>query len=191
MKKVLDRALADAGVRFLFGCYATDVLRDEAGAVCGFVMANRSGRQAVLARTVIDATDRAWFASMAGAEADAWPGGELEFERTVVLAREGREPEFVTRRLTVEMPGRRFADFARAEQVARDATDIEGQLRSAERLFHVPPDPIVCRRGPAEWSGQVDVDHLRPAGAGRLYVLGQGGRLCRGTWPAGGCGPAA
>ncbi len=172
VKKALDRALADAGVRFLFGCYATDVLRDGAGAICGFAMANRSGRQAVLARTVIDATDRAWFAVMAGAQAEPWPGGEQVFERTLVAGRDGQDPQLETRRVRVEMPGRRFADFAGAEQEARDAAYIESQLQSADCLFQVPPDALVCERGPEEWTGAVDVGHLRPTGAGRVYVLG-------------------
>ncbi|HEX40634.1 MAG TPA: FAD-dependent oxidoreductase, partial [Phycisphaerales bacterium] len=59
VKRALDQALMDAGVEFLYGCYATDVLTDEAGQVAGIVMANRSGRQAVKARVVVDATQRA------------------------------------------------------------------------------------------------------------------------------------
>ncbi|GAG15801.1 unnamed protein product, partial [marine sediment metagenome] len=55
VKKALDEAALAAGVQFLFGCYATDVLTDAAGKPAGIVMANRSGRQAVLAKVIIDA----------------------------------------------------------------------------------------------------------------------------------------
>ena len=47
VKKTLDEALLEAGVDFLYSCYATDVLTDDGGQPCGIVMANRAGRQAV------------------------------------------------------------------------------------------------------------------------------------------------
>ena len=67
VKRVLDQALLDAGVEFLYSCYATDVIHDADGRPCGIVMANRAGRQAVLAKTIIDATERAAVARLAGA----------------------------------------------------------------------------------------------------------------------------
>lgn len=68
VKKTLDEALINAGVTFLYSCYPTDVLHDAAGNVCGIVMANRNGRQAVIAKTVIDATDEGIVAQMANAD---------------------------------------------------------------------------------------------------------------------------
>ena len=65
IKRALDKALLDAKVPFLYGCYATDVLRDASGKPAGIVMANRAGRQVVKERVIIDATDRAWVARMA------------------------------------------------------------------------------------------------------------------------------
>ncbi|MDZ7616474.1 MAG: discoidin domain-containing protein, partial [Patescibacteria group bacterium] len=65
VKQTLETALMDAGVQFLFSCYPTDVLRDAAGAPAGMVMANRAGRQAGLAKTIIDATDRGTVARLA------------------------------------------------------------------------------------------------------------------------------
>jgi len=89
VKRVLDAALLDVGVEFLFGCLVTDVLADANGAPAGIVMANRAGRQAVLAKVVIDATDRAWVARMAGVEFRPYPPGPHEFKRVVV----GGEPK--------------------------------------------------------------------------------------------------
>ncbi|MBN1590870.1 MAG: FAD-dependent oxidoreductase, partial [Pirellulales bacterium] len=68
VKKTLDDALLGAGVTFLYSCYATDVIRDGSGRVCGMVMANRAGRQAVIAKVVIDATEEGTVARLAGAE---------------------------------------------------------------------------------------------------------------------------
>lgn len=83
-KKALDSALLKAGVKFLYGCYATDVLRDADGRVSGVVIANRAGRQAIAARTVIDATPRATVARVAGARFSDFPSGNQPFSRIVV-----------------------------------------------------------------------------------------------------------
>ncbi|MHC4750337.1 MAG: discoidin domain-containing protein [Planctomycetota bacterium] len=84
VKRTLDEALLEAGVQFLFGCYPTDVLRDSEGKIAGIVMANRSGRQAVKARVIIDATLRASVARMAGAAFEPYPAGLKTFKRIVV-----------------------------------------------------------------------------------------------------------
>ncbi len=88
VKKTLEKALLDAGVEFLFSCYPTDVLRDAGGAPAGIVMANRAGRQAVLAKTIIDATDRGTVARLAGARFRPYPAGVQTFRRVVI----GGEP---------------------------------------------------------------------------------------------------
>lgn len=93
VKKTLENALLNAGIPFLFSCYPTDVLRDAQGAPAGVVMANRTGRQAVLARTIIDATDRGTVARLAGARFRPYPAGTHTFRRVVI----GGEP--------VEIPG--------------------------------------------------------------------------------------
>ena len=75
VKNTLDEELLAAGVQYLYGCYATDVLRDADGKPSGIVMANRAGRQAVLAKTIIDATPRAVVARLAGASSVLIPAG--------------------------------------------------------------------------------------------------------------------
>jgi len=173
IKSTLDDELLQAGVRYLHGCYATDVLVDEAGKPSGIVMANRAGRQAVAAGVIIDATERAVVARMAGAHAQEWPGGALEFERVVLESGKGGKLQAVRHRLEIAMPDGSYPSFARAEQEARDRTYKSGQLRASAFLFHVPIDPIVCRRTAAEWRAGAapDVGHFRPRGVDRLYVL--------------------
>ncbi len=66
----------EAGARLVRGglllsCYPTDVLVDAGGGFAGVVLANRAGRQAVVAKVLIDATDRAVVAKMAGRQAPA------------------------------------------------------------------------------------------------------------------------
>ena len=60
VKRTLDRALEDAGVRFLFCSFVTDFLRDAEGRPAGVVIANRTGLQAIPAKTIVDgfAADR-------------------------------------------------------------------------------------------------------------------------------------
>ncbi|MHC5057230.1 MAG: FAD-dependent oxidoreductase, partial [Planctomycetota bacterium] len=57
VKGNLDRALLEAGARFLTGCFAVDALFAAGdGAPAGVAMVNRSGRQAIRAKVIIDAT---------------------------------------------------------------------------------------------------------------------------------------
>ena len=66
IKRTLDDALLEADIPFMYECIATDLLTDTAGDTAGIVVANRAGRQAIQAKVIIDATDRAWLARRAG-----------------------------------------------------------------------------------------------------------------------------
>ena len=88
VKQVLEEALLEAGVEFLYGCCATGVLTDASGAPAGLEIVNRAGRQAVAAKVIIDATDRAWLAREAGARFRAYPPGVHTLRRIVA----GGEP---------------------------------------------------------------------------------------------------
>ena len=92
VKRTLDQALIKAKVPFLFWCYATELLRDAAGKPAGVVISTRSGRQAVFAKVIIDATERGNVARMAGAAFTEYPAGVQKFTRVVVggAPREGK-----------------------------------------------------------------------------------------------------
>ncbi len=198
IKQALDRTLLKAQVRFLTGCFATDVLTDAAGHVSGAVIVNRSGRQAVRAKTIIDASGRAALARNAGAEATVFPAGTYTVSRVVIA---GEAPENSMRRedwqaekdvmqlsrnsqITPEMFECKleiaFADgsaraFQEAEHAARDRTFVRSQLDAADRLFFIPPDHIRAERSLTDESAtaaNLDLAALRPAGIRYLYVLG-------------------
>ncbi len=194
VKRALDDALLNAGVPFLYGCYVTDVLRDGAGRPAGIIMTNRSGRQAVRAKVIIDCTTRAAVARLAGAKFDRYLPGTHIFKRTVVggqmrqeehmrarklpspvYASDGRAYDAIEYTLAIPMRDSSFASFAKAEQIARDRTWEAGQVDASETLFQVPPDPM---RGQAQhccdWPGadEIDLNVFRPAGVAGLYVLG-------------------
>jgi hypothetical protein len=199
VKRSLDQALLNAGVQFLYGCYPTDILRNPDGEPAGIVMANRSGRQAVLARVIIDASDRGTVARMAGAKFTEYPAGSHPFTRIVVG---GEAPADTPARveplpspvqnvqaaggtamhyeafaytLDIAMPDASWASFARAENTLRDASYARGQVAASDLPFQIPPERLLGRSSlDGDWPGAdaVDVNVFRPADINRLYVLG-------------------
>jgi hypothetical protein len=197
VKRTLDEALLQAGVSFLYGCYPTDVLFDASGQPAGIVMANRSGRQAVRGKVIIDATTRAVVARMAGAQFEAYPQGAQGFQRIVAGGKplEALHPKSLPAPLQLEQEGATentrmeaaayslslpmrdgsFASFAEAEQKARDLTWTIGQAVTSENLFQVPPDAMHARKHVSDvpkGGDTLDLDVFRPKEVGRLYVLG-------------------
>lgn len=193
IKRTLDQALLSAGVEYLYGCYATDVLRDRAGQPAGIAMANRAGRQAVVAKVIVDATDRAWVARMAGARFRPFPSGPQTFKRVVVggqvqagtnvSARQIHPPftrgshtyGITEYTLRIPMQDGTYASWAAAEQAARDLTYHPDQQFASDTLFDVPPDSMHGRRrGSGEWRGveHLDIQAFRPDNVERLFVLG-------------------
>jgi len=193
IKRVLDDALLNAGVQFLYGCYATELLVDRKGNLAGIVMANRSGRQAVVAKVIVDATPHATVARMAGVRMDPFPAGTCTFKRIVVggppadlprvptrqlpapiCDREGRIHQAIEYTLDLPMNDGSFASYAQAEQIARDMTWSREQVDSSETLFEAAPE---CIKGKAhqccQWPGadKVDLDVFRPERTKGLYIL--------------------
>ena len=104
VKRTLDKALLDAEVPFLYTCCATELLRDSEGELAGIVMANRAGRQAVKAKVIIDATDRAWVARLTDAAFESYPAGPQTFKRIVVGGSERSGAGIESRRIRLRNP---------------------------------------------------------------------------------------
>lgn len=194
VKRTLDRALLDAQVPFLFACQPVGILRDAHGRPAGVVVANRSGRQAIKARVIIDATERAAVARMAGGAFAPYPAGPQVFERIVIGGRPrpgpgvqvaeqarrvlrrpgGVEQPVWEYRLTLPMADGSFASFAKAEQRARDLTWTPESVESAEALFQVPPDPVRSRqpvRGAVADVASLPLGAFQPAGVDGVFIL--------------------
>ncbi len=191
VKKTLDEALLEADVTFLYSCYPTDVLTDGQGSVCGIVMANRAGRQAVVAKRIIDATDRATVARLAGAEFRPYPAGTQAFQRVIIGGRvregegvrarviptrfQGRTPNRVEGsgglydaiEYTLELPmaDASYASWAKADQIARTKTYDPDQQFTSDVLFQVPPDPV-------EADPDLAPAGHRPKGLEPVFILG-------------------
>jgi hypothetical protein len=188
VKQVLDKALLDTGVAFLTGSYLVDVLRDAEGHPAGVVIANRSGRQAVVAKVVVDATERGVAARLAGARFQPYPAGPQLFTR-VIIAGDAPSSKMVTVTqlpgdyaspitagshkasgksvagkafecaMRIDMKDGSFRSFAAAEQVACDRTFVKSLLDGADTLFQVPPDPMAGAASlKGEWPGSAAVD---------------------------------
>ncbi|MBT3288555.1 MAG: FAD-dependent oxidoreductase [Victivallales bacterium] len=183
LKQTLDDELLQANVSFLFSSYPTDVIRDAKGQLAGVVIANRGGRQAVLAKVVIDATQRAAVARMAGVKIPSWPAGLQRFKRVVIGGQphpkegvatvetiapaptfKGKRYPFYEYDLTLDLKADTPAAWAEIEQEARDLTYDPGQQFTSDVLWAVPP---VCIKGAGP-----DLSVCRPESVDRLYVLG-------------------
>jgi hypothetical protein len=174
IKKMLNQSLIDAGVDFVLGSFLTDVILDENNEPAGVIIANRAGRQAIISKVIIDATDHASVCRLIGAKSCQWTGNEVDFERTIVMpSDEPDQVSYIRKDLSIPMKDMSFRAFAAAEQTARTRTYIEGQLRSSERLFYVPPDPIVCKKNfdNYENAASFDPDYFRPADFDYIYIL--------------------
>lgn len=196
VKRALDRALLGAQVPFLYGNFPVSLLRDRAGEPAGVVVANTSGRQAVIARVVIDATDDAVVAGWTSAAWREEPVAHPAVRRIVVggSVRTGdglRQVEPSPARCIVDNRGRviplheyeiaaspgrdDLARFRETEQRARDLTWSPDSVAGAERVIAVPERAIVARRrweGGKEPAGLVPIEALRPEGVEWLLVLG-------------------
>lgn len=174
VKRFLDQALLDAGISFITGCASSEILVDEKGNPAGVIISNRSGRQCVKAKVIIDATERGVVARAAGAEATPFPADRYTFKRVVVAGEAPKAEGVRVKELfgvfdapvtgikaPADMPalikGRMYEceidlmmkdgsvrSFAEAEQRARDLTFVPTQLDEADQLFFVAPDHIKC-----------------------------------------------
>ena len=151
VKRTLDEALLAAGVPYLTGAVPCGVLKDAEGRACGIVIADRSGRQAIRAKAVIDATPHGRIARLAGAKAPQFKAGPHTFSRIVLSGERPKNPRVRATQLPgvqpvavtgispknfppkfdahfwrcemgVDMPDDSARSFAAAEQVLRDAT---------------------------------------------------------------------
>jgi len=193
VKRVLDQALLETGVSFLYGCCPTDVLCDSEGELAGIVVSNRSGRQAIKAKVIIDATPLATVTRLAGVRFERRDSTPCQFKRIVVggtpslfgknivqkmptpiAGHDGRRYEAYEYTLARPWDGRSLAALTKIEQTLSDLSWQRGQVDASERLFFIPPQRVTGS-GPScqNWPGaaNADVSYFKPATKKRLYVL--------------------
>ena len=152
VKRVFDRALVEAGVRFITGSPASDLIVDAEGRLAGAVVANRSGRQAILAKSVVDATRYSTLSHL-GRPLFEGPAGNVRFTRVIQaveppqglsvtafdLDREPTHhptelPKLFRCALELPMADWSYASFARAEWQARELTWEPSTMDDADQL---------------------------------------------------------
>ena len=196
VKAEMDRALLEAGVSYLTGCYVTDVLRDREGRLAGVVMASRSGRQAVRAKVIVDATCQAAVARLGRGGLSPVCAGPADLPRVVIggtahtgenlsVEKKSFTVDFVAQKtdhhlpvyeytLAIDLPDNGVTSFFAAENRARDMTNGPGAEVASEVLYHVPSDTVIGEQHLDSWpgAGAADLGPFRPQGLARLYVLG-------------------
>ena len=194
VKKVLEDELIDNGVKFLYSSYATNVLTDSSGNARGVVIANRSGRQVIRAKAVIDATHTASVAGFYGAQFSPFKAGTHNFVYTVV----GNKPKsgsgiqnaealpkpfefkgktYPVTRYTVshEMKDNTYASLMAAEQKARTLTWDADQVDSSDLLWYIPSQNILSEKryeGSDLSPRKIPEQAFIPKGINNLWVLG-------------------
>lgn len=191
VKRGLEQALVQAGANYLYMSAPVYLLRDSAGKVAGAVLANRSGYQAVRAKVVVDATERAAAARLTGAAFRPFVPGEYpvrwrvlgvgaaEFpagavtELPGVAKIEDRECRAVEHRLNVLLPDLSPASWARMHTQAATRTWNAKQLTGADRPDLRLADRLVSRVPQQEWHGAAAFDlAATQCGAEPVFVLG-------------------
>ncbi len=194
IKKTLEDELIDHNVQFLYSSYVTNVLTDATGKPAGVVIANRSGRQVIRCKAVIDATHNASVAGLFGAERKPFTAGTQEFCYTVVGngKKEGAEiikAEELAQPIKVgdknypvirytfrhSLKDDSYASLAAAEQVIRSLTwDIE-QVDSSDLLWYTPKQTIVSEKAydgnPASLR-KLPMQAFKSKNIANLWVLG-------------------
>ena len=191
-KKILDNELIDNKIGFLFSSYVTDLLTDSQGNPAGVVIANRSGRQAIRAKVIIDATPRAMVTRLTSADFTPYPSGKQNFKFIVIgnTPKNFSEGSFVELpqpviakdksykaleySLNIDMKDGSFESFANAEQIARDLTWDPNQVDSGDLLFQVPPDHVIGRISQPKSGFNVenlDLKVFQPQNVSRIFLL--------------------
>jgi len=89
VKLTLEDLLLGAGVGLLYASYPVGLCL-EGGTLCGLIIGNKSGRQVLTCKMLLDATETSVTARLAGAAFEAPPSSEVIFCRTIEF--EGVQP---------------------------------------------------------------------------------------------------
>ncbi|MDD2436986.1 MAG: FAD-dependent oxidoreductase [Massilibacteroides sp.] len=164
VKTVLENELIDQGVDFLYSSYVTNILEDREGKPAGVVIVNRSGRQAIRCKAIIDATHTAAIAGLCGGAFKGFiPGnhlfsfvvvGNTPKEDNSILKAEvlpfpfrvnGKSFPIIRYTFNLQLKGESYAALAEIEQIIRDKTWDPDQVDSSDLLWYIPSQSIVSR----------------------------------------------
>jgi NADPH-dependent 2,4-dienoyl-CoA reductase/sulfur reductase-like enzyme len=180
-----EKALQNAGVHFLFKSYGVGVIIDGAGKLSGAIIANKAGRQAVVAKVVIDATRMAGFAQLAGAQMTAWGSPTIKVSRSYRPSQYQQadkadqiiESAYALSIQDIAMPGGSWVERCKAGVTHRAYSLPKMSFYYAANHCHYEePVSIIARKeyAAATWpgAGSLDIDFFRSKNIDHLYVIG-------------------
>jgi hypothetical protein len=157
--------IAEVGVEPLLHCWAGDVLVEE-GFVKAVIAQTKSGRQAILGRTFVDATGDADVAAAAGAPTEKLPPDDLwqtSVDLTICNVDAPRVIEWAEQnkdRISVKIPDDRGSEGVRAGFSFMDRAGATGTDEGGT-VYHigvVPTMKLLIRRSISRAQGSVEID---------------------------------
>jgi ribulose 1,5-bisphosphate synthetase/thiazole synthase len=194
VKTVLENELINHQVDFLYSSYVSDVLEDGAGQPAGVVIVNRSGRQAIRCKAIIDATHTAVAAQLCGASFQGFIPGNHQFTFSVVgsspkntkniirteslskpFVVNGREFEVARCIFNLPLADTSYPSLMHVEQTIRDQAWSPDQTDSSDLIWYIPSQSLVSRgkKNAAFTSAYPFPEaNLQPDNIGNLWVFG-------------------
>jgi hypothetical protein len=194
IKTELENELLGNDVDFLYSSYATNILIDSSGGeVAGVVITNRSGRQAIRCKAIIDATHIASVARLAGAAFTPFKPGKYNFGFVTIGSKlqtiqdvTAEEIPYIVKYKDKTLPVVRYTfpmdvkddtctTLQEIEQTIRDKTWTPDQSDSSDVMEYVPFVSIVPERAftqPVSLMREIPMEALKPRGIKNLWVLG-------------------
>ena len=193
VKTLLEKELIDNNIDFLYSSFVSDVLFGDDDQPAGLIISNRTGRQAILCKSIIDCTPGAYVARLAGGVfTETQNRGEHSFSlvtvgnntqaKSGVKARDLSIPvelngkSYNTRESEITLPliEFSFSSRANAEQIIRDRTWDTDQVDSADHISCTYPYRLRSQGAstgePAEVS-DIPLTAFMPEGMNNLFVL--------------------
>jgi flavin-dependent dehydrogenase len=189
VKRALDHALLEQEVQFLTGTFPAELLVTEDGVPGGLTIVNRSGRQAVRAKVIIDATSDAVLARQSTAGLKPFKPGPKQCRYNVVGGRLRTGTDEMTCRqvpdvlfepsypvfeyiATVQLDSDTFRSRSEALNQVRSVVYDSQMVDHSEYLLYLPGNTIIPAVAANQFSpGDMPLGTFRPQGVENLYVL--------------------
>lgn len=200
IKRTLEHAMVEAEVSFLLNARPAGVLRDGDDRISGAVIASRSGRHAIVARQVVDATEFGMLARQAGSTftdevrgrqrvTHVTIGGDsiedddslqVEVLPSMVAPCGDQAIELPARRytLTVNVGDGDWAGLAAAYAEVVSRCWRPGVFQHSERLTLLNSDRLAGEPHEAEWAGSNTFPLEALCMEEGLHILGSGACVC-------------
>lgn len=194
IKTVLEKELIEHGVDFLYCSYISDVIFGDDNQPAGVIITNRSGRQAILCKSLIDCTQGASVARLAGCSfRKLHSGGNYEFQfvtvgnktlssRNVSVTRlpsgaviNQKKYDVLENRILLPVEDFSFVSLARAEQEIRDRTWDIDQVDSSDNIFCTSPSRLDSKMRFTDENANIEdipPEAFLPLNADNLFVCG-------------------